>query len=125
MLMELTENFSLDEFACKDGTSVPTELMPNVLELCKNLQVLRDKVGIVIDVISGYRTPEYNKKVKGKKASQHLNAKAADIVTRDHTPKELALIIEKLIIEKKMKQGGIGIYPSFVHYDVRGTKARW
>jgi len=24
-----------------------------------------------------------------------------------------------------MKQGGLGLYDSFVHYDVRGVKARW
>ena len=34
--MRLTENFNLDEFHCKDGTPVPNELIPNVLELCKN-----------------------------------------------------------------------------------------
>ena len=33
--------------------------------------------------------------------------------------------IEKLIKEGKMKQGGIGIYKGFIHYDIRGTKARW
>jgi uncharacterized protein YcbK (DUF882 family) len=25
----------------------------------------------------------------------------------------------------KMKQGGLGTYPNLVHYDIRGTKARW
>jgi hypothetical protein len=24
-----------------------------------------------------------------------------------------------------MLQGGLGLYDSFVHYDIRGTKARW
>jgi len=24
-----------------------------------------------------------------------------------------------------MTEGGIGIYKGFVHYDIRGTKARW
>ena len=31
----------------------------------------------------------------------------------------------QLIKEGKMKEGGIGIYSTFVHYDVRGWKARW
>ncbi len=50
---------------------------------------------------------------------------AADIKVSGMTPKEVALVIEGLIEQGKMKQGGIGIYPSWVHYDVRGTKARW
>lgn len=125
--MKLTENFNLDEFHCNDGTPVPNEYMENVLKLANNLQVLRDEIKTSITVISGYRTPEYNsrKDVGGKKASKHLIAQAADIVTRVHTPQQLAFIIERLIKDKKMKQGGIGIYPSFIHYDVRGTKARW
>ena len=40
--MKLTKNFSLSEFACKDGTTVPYQYMPNVQELANNLQVLRD-----------------------------------------------------------------------------------
>lgn len=123
--MQLTKSFTLNEFSCKDGTSVPNEYMENVIELAKNLQVLRDEINIPIAILSGYRPPDYNKEVGGKKASKHMLAQAADIVTRVHTPQQLAFIIEKLIKDKKMKQGGIGIYPSFVHYDVRGTKARW
>lgn len=123
--MKLTENFSREEFDCKDGTKVPAELMPNLRELVKNLQVLREDIGEPIHVNSGYRTPAYNKKVGGKPASQHLKAKAADITAKSFTPKQLAARIEKLIAAGKMKQGGIGIYPGFTHYDVRGTKARW
>ena len=41
------------------------------------------------------------------------------------TPKEVALVIEGLIEKGKMKQGGIGIYPNFTHYDIRNVKARW
>ena len=125
MLTRLTENFSLEEFHCHDGTSVPADLMYNIRKLTENLQILRDAINIPITILSGYRTLGYNAKVGGKKASKHLTAQAADIVTRVHTPQQLAYIIEGLIKEKKMQQGGIGIYPSFVHYDVRGTKARW
>jgi hypothetical protein len=41
------------------------------------------------------------------------------------TPKEVALVIEGLISSGKMKQGGIGIYKSWVHYDIRNVKIRW
>lgn len=123
--MKLTENFNLIEFACKDGTQVPEKLIPNVLLLSQQLQVLRNHLGEPVRLNSGYRSPAYNARIGGAKASQHLLAKAADITVKSKTPKQLAAIIEKLIAEKKMKQGGLGIYPGFVHYDVRGTKARW
>ena len=123
--MRLTNNFELSEFDCKDGTQVPEEFLPNVKLLANNLQVLRDYLGESIHINSSYRHPEYNKKIGGKPASQHLTASAADITCKSKTPKQLAAIIEKLIAQGKMKQGGLGVYPGFVHYDVRGTKSRW
>lgn len=123
--MILTNNFEISEFACNDGTPVPSSLEANVQLLADNLQVLRDYIKEPIRVNSGYRHPEYNKRIGGKPNSMHLQAKAADITTKSYSPKKLAGIIEKLIAEKKMKQGGLGVYPGFVHYDVRGTKARW
>jgi len=124
--MRLTKNFNRQEFDCKDGTIVPKEFINNLIELAVNLQVLRDYIKEVVTVTgSGYRTESRNTKVKGAKHSQHLTAKAADINAVNYTPKKLAEVIEKLIAEGKMKQGGIGIYKGFVHYDVRGTKARW
>lgn len=123
--MQLTVNFNLNEFSCHDGTPVPAELIPNAQELANNLQVLRDFIGEPLHINSGYRPEQYNKAIGGKKNSQHLLAKAADITAKSYTPKKLASIIEQLITAKKMKQGGIGIYPGFVHYDVRGSKARW
>ena len=124
--MKLTENFSRQEFDCKDGTIVPNEFLPNVQELAENLQVLRDYLGVPVRITgSGYRTPKHNKKVGGAKNSQHLTASGGDINADGFTPKQLAKEIEKLIKEGKMKEGGIGIYPNFVHYDIRGTKARW
>src|SRR3954471_1801376 len=125
--MKLTENFSLSEFTCHDeaGTPVPGRYYSNVQELADNLQVLRDELGEPVKVLCGYRTPEHNKAVKGATKSQHLVAKAADIVTAKKSPRELADIIERLIKEGKMKQGGLGVYKGFIHYDVRGNKARW
>ena len=54
-----------------------------------------------------------------------LIAKAADITIKGLTPTIIKLRIEQLIKDKKMTQGGIGIYRSFVHYDIRGSIARW
>lgn len=121
----MTKNFSLAEFTCKDGTPVPPEYIPNVEELAKNLQVLRDYLDEPIHINSGYRTKSWNHKQGGRIFSQHLVGKAADITVKSKTPKELKAIIEQLIKEGQMSQGGIGLYPGFVHYDIRGEKARW
>lgn len=123
--MQLTKNFQLSEFACHDGTPVPDELLDNVKLLAQNLQVLRDDIGESITILSGYRSKEWNKKVGGKKNSMHMKAMAGDLTTKSFTPKQLHAKIEKLISTGKMKQGGLGLYPGFVHYDVRGEKARW
>jgi uncharacterized protein YcbK (DUF882 family) len=123
--MKLEENFSLSEFRCKDGTGVPEELMENVELLAKNLQVLRNEIGRPIRIISGYRSPKYNRRIGGAKRSQHMTAKAADIKVKGMTPAEVKAVIVKLIKEGKMHVGGIGLYTTFTHYDVRGRNARW
>jgi uncharacterized protein YcbK (DUF882 family) len=123
--MKLTNNFALEEFACRDGTPVPDKYIDNVKELALNLQVLRDYLGEPVHINSAYRHPAYNKKVGGKPASKHLTAEASDITVKSKTPKQLNAIIEKLIKDGMMKQGGLGLYPGFNHYDIRGTKARW
>lgn len=125
--MQLTTNFALSEFACHDvaGTLVPQQYLNNVKLLATNLQVLRSSLGVPVHILSGYRTPAHNAAVGGAKASQHLVAKAGDLTVAQLSPKELHARIEQLIAEGKMKQGGLGLYPGFVHYDVRGYKARW
>jgi uncharacterized protein YcbK (DUF882 family) len=90
--------------------------------------VLRDAVGKSISITSGYRSSQHNKKIGGAKDSQHVKGMAADIKVAGMTPKEVALVIEGLIESGKMKQGGIGIYTSWVHYDIffdGKNKRRW
>ena len=124
--MKLTKNFNREEFDCKDGTIVPAKYLLNVKEVAENLQALRDYIKVPVSVTgSGYRTAKHNKKVGGAKFSQHLTASGADINAEGYEPKQLSEVIELLILKGKMKQGGIGVYPNFVHYDIRGTKARW
>lgn len=123
--MKLSDNFSLSEFRCNDGTDVPDEYMDNVRKLAENLQILREIIGKPIIVISGYRSPEYNKKIGGVKRSQHMLAKAADIIIKGMDTRDVADLIKDLIKQGKMHAGGVGLYQSFVHYDVRGRNARW
>ena len=124
--MQLTKNFNLSEFHCKDGTHVPAKFYGNVTKLAENLQALRDYLNEPVLITgSGYRTPSHNKAVGGATNSQHLTASGADINAKSYTPKQLSIVIQKLIKAGKMTEGGIGVYKGFVHYDIRGVKARW
>jgi uncharacterized protein YcbK (DUF882 family) len=122
--MKLTTNFSLNEFN-KRNYNVPTDVLRNLIELAKNLQVLRDEVKKPIKITSGYRPAEHNAKIGGATKSRHITGQAADLKIEGYTPKQVAAIIEKLIASGKMKQGGLGIYSTWIHYDCRGTAARW
>jgi hypothetical protein len=148
--MKLSKNFYLHEFNCNDGTVVPEELIPNVKELVKNLQLIRYYYNIIYNlaekeltsykfkIVSGFRTKKHNDSVDGSKNSQHLYAKAADIKVYSvkkrkllknkviyEDPFKLYSLIEFLIKEEKIKDGGLGKYNSFTHYDIRNTSARW
>lgn len=123
--MRLTKNFNTEEFQSHDGAVMPLFARRNIQELANNLQVLRDELKEPIHINSGYRSPEHNRRIGGVPNSQHTKGKAADIVVKSKTPKQLAKTIMKLIKKGKMKQGGIGLYNGFVHYDIRGNKARW
>lgn len=113
--LQLTDNFKLSEFACRDGSE---ELMLD-MDLVHKLQVLRNKLGKPIRVTSGYRNPEYNEKVGGVKNSQHLLGKAADIQVDGMDTVELSRHA------KMVGFNGIGIYKNFVHVDVRDVEANW
>ncbi len=123
--MQLTKNFNIKEFACNDGTAVPASLTDNVRKLAANLQVLRDHLGKPIVINSGYRTPAYNAKIGGATASKHKLAQASDIRVAGLTPAQVHKEILTLIAAGKMHNGGLGIYNTFVHYDVRPTPARF
>lgn len=132
--MKLSKNFSLSEFESKDGQPMPPEIFKNVALLARNLQILRDFIGQPIKINSGYRSPAHNKKIGGAhkivngqriETSQHVKGKAADIVVKGHKPELVAEIVMELIKNGRMTQGGVGVYNSFLHYDIRGTAARW
>lgn len=123
--MNLTENFKLEEFRSRDSFLFPLHVINNLYDLAVELQKLRVIIGKPILINSGYRTAAHNAAVGGSPNSQHLLGKAADIWIKDMEPHELHHIINGLIHDGLMKQGGLGLYDTFVHYDIRGHKARW
>ena len=123
--MQITKNFNIKEFDCKCGCKMPNEIYLDVIRTAMQLQVLRDYLEKPIKINSAYRCKEHNERVGGQPNSQHLIGKASDIKVKYLEPKYIANVIEMLIKEGKMKEGGLGVYNTFVHYDIRGTKARW
>lgn len=115
--VNVSTNFKVKEFACKDGSDVVL-IHPELVEI---LQKIRTHFGKAVTINSAYRTPTYNKKVGGATSSQHQYGTAADIKVSGVTPKQVAQYVETLM----PKKGGIGIYPTFTHVDVRATKSRW
>jgi len=121
----MTKNFSKEEFDCNDGSEMPINIYHNMVKVANQLQILRNHLGKPIQINSAWRSEEYNASVGGVKDSQHIMGRAADISVRDLNPIEVYNTIEKLIMNGEILQGGLGLYDTFVHYDIRGERARW
>ena len=113
----LSTNFKVREFACKDGSDV-IFISGGLVQV---LQAIRSHFGKPVTINSAYRTPTYNKKVGGETYSQHQYGTAADITVSGVSPKDVAAYAETLL----PGTGGIGIYSTFTHVDVRAVKSRW
>ncbi|MEW5925291.1 MAG: D-Ala-D-Ala carboxypeptidase family metallohydrolase [Candidatus Zixiibacteriota bacterium] len=152
----LTPHFRLSQFACKQGNGYPKYIVLRELLLVKLeviLQALNEK-GYhcsTLNVMSGYRTPYYNKTIGNVRYSRHQWGDAADIFI-DENPKDDVMddlnkdgqinwkdagvmydIIDALSGMKVFERliGGLARYKRtsnhgpFVHVDARGYRARW
>jgi uncharacterized protein YcbK (DUF882 family) len=125
---KLTDNFRVDEFACRCGCVAPKAVRDNITALAKTLQAIRSHVKRPIQVNSGYRCVARNALVGGAAKSQHLTGSAVDLVIAGYTGEKAAELFEELIKAGTIPEGGLGVYkdrPSIVHYDLRGRRARW
>lgn len=114
---KVSNNFRVREFACSDGSD-PIFISS---ELVAILQKIRTHFGVAVTITSAYRTPTHNKKVNGSVYSCHLYGMAADIRVKGISPEKIATYTETLLSGK----GGIGVYDTFTHIDVRSQKSRW
>ena len=114
---KLSTNFRVREFACTDGSD-PIFIDSDLVNV---LQKIRTHFGKSVTITSAYRTPTKNKACGGSTYSQHLYGKAADVKIAGVAPKKVAAYAETLLKNK----GGIGIYSTFTHIDVRSTTSRW
>ena len=115
--MQLTKNFNLDEFKCKDGTLVPHYYVNNVMYLAIQLQKIHDLFQLDwLRINSGYRTEIHNKNVGGAKNSFHLYAKAADISQQCLNVNTFYQLIKEAVKLGFIPDGEILKYDTFVHY---------
>lgn len=151
----LAPSFTLGEFTSKQSTTFPKyvylrEPLLLKLELIKQELNYRGVKTERMVVMSGYRTPFYNRSIGNVKFSRHVFGDAADIFIDNNNDyymddlnqdgkrdiedaKLLANLIEDLERREAYKPfiGGLGIYGKkphrgpFVHVDTRGYKARW
>lgn len=118
--MQLTKNFTRQEFAC-NGANCCNHSSPINPRLVCALQVLRDCAGVPLHITSGFRCNKHNKVVGGANNSQHVYGIAADI----RTPKGFAPRTLFVLAETTGLFDGIGVYDWGIHVDLRSIKARW
>jgi Peptidase M15 len=149
-------HFTLEQFVSKQAGGYPKYLVLRERLLLK-LELLLEEVrgaGIQANtfrVMSGYRTPFYNKSIGNEtRYSRHVYGDAADIYVDDDgdgtmddldgdgqitlaDARALTRVIESLSAKSWYQpfEGGLGLYKAnrahgpFVHVDVRGHPARW
>lgn len=122
----MTNNFSIGEFNCKCGCEMPNDVLVNITKLANQLQFVRDNLARPITINSAYRCVTHNKSIGGSKNSQHILGKAADIVISGLDPiLDTYDYLDDLMRTGEILQGGLGMYKTFTHIDIRKTKSRW
>ena len=128
---DLTKNFSRWEYECH-GLDCCGHSAPVHPKLVSGMQKLADLVDakygngehIPIDLNSGFRCLKHNRHEGSNDTSEHPKATAADPETPNcMTSEEFAELAEQV---PEFREGGIGIYATWIHVDVRdGAPARW
>lgn len=116
-----TRDFSVKEFASKDGKDGDARMCPDFMS---KLQELRDYVDHPMTITSGIRSPDHNRAVGGSTHSMHLSrpCKACDVAIIDWTPH-----MKHRFLNHALQCGfaGVGISKNFIHLDTRGTSTLW
>ena len=152
----VSPHFSLKQFVCEQGGTYPKYLRLEETLLLKLEHIVdrlkeRGQAGDTIRILSGYRTPAYNRSLGNVRDSRHTMGDAADIYV-DASPVDGrmddlngngtsdigdAFVLRDLVEELERKPpegyriGGVGTYAAnaahgpFAHVDARGTPARW
>lgn len=111
-------------------------IKPEVVHKLLDLILLLKEKGydpFAMELISGFRHPRHNDKIKGHRQSQHMMGNAIDIRIGDidkngKIEKKDKWIVYDILDKELIKdQGGIGRYPQHMalHFDLRGYHERW
>ena len=126
------EAFGFDDIARPGSTSngvlngpVPRALRANIDRTVRAVNAIHRAYTPGVRIVSGYRSHAYNTAVHGALRSQHLQGLAVDMAPIDGDVSGLSQVVLELIQSGALTEGGIGLYRTFIHYDLRGVKARW
>lgn len=152
---QLSEHFTLRQFLCKQESEFPKFVVvrESLLILLEGLIDAVNEAGYPVEtfgIISGYRTPDYNRSIGNVPNSRHVYGDALDFyVDRDGDGAMDDLnddgdnnrldvdLLYTIVDEFKQRPenqrlfGGVGYYykavhhGGFVHVDTRGYRARW
>lgn len=112
--------FKRSEFACKCGCGFDV-VDAELLQVLEDLRITMEEP-LVIN--SGCRCATHNKNEGGATSSLHMLGKAVDIRFNYKSKTPLSTLFD-ILISKYPDKYGIATEGSFVHLDVRPTKARW
>ena len=131
--MRVGKWFNEREFMCP--CCGKTGAHPRLVEI---LDLVREKVGVGIRITSGLRCKKHNAEVGGRSSSLHLPrdgiTHAADFTYAAPSSKGQLNITRLYMLAESLARPtdiGIGLYPTWVHLDVRGLvtpamkPARW
>lgn len=96
-------------------------LWPNIIPTVRIAQEARDYFGEPLYVNSGYRDRAYNRAV-GSTSSRHVGFYALDVRFARTSTQDL---YDWLEAHPRANETGLGLYPTFVHMDTLGRRARW
>lgn len=115
----VSPHFKVKEFHSRKDPCDNVIIDPRLIDLLENIRRLTGKP---VHINSGYRSRAYNRTIKNASPkSQHCKGKAADIRIEGISPEKVAQYAESFL----GASGGIGIYHTFTHVDVRNGKSRW
>lgn len=127
----LSDHFVIEEFDCHDGTKVSPREYNGLEYLCRQiLEPMRAKFG-PCSVHSGFRTVTYNRKVGGEPNSFHIypahdgNDQAVDVSFARGNSSQWHALANNIRNTKRAGRGGLGLYRTFVHIDIRDYAANW
>lgn len=109
------ENFKLSEFS---NRPMPEAIRQNIEKLVRHLlDPLRNALGYPVQITSGYRNAEHNRRVGGVFNSDHLRGCAADFILPGHpAPAEAVL---RVIRANRLPYDQLILYKTFMHLSYR------